>query len=199
MGNFTDADKIRKQNEGGYAFAGRGIAETYQGVDRIANPNAKIWPIIDVIKKANPNITAKEMNLTLASNKEVQAYIINFYVTNYFNPLKLAQVIDQNIVNCAYDCSVNQGVGIAAKFMQMACNNVIQHIGAKISLLVVDGQVGIKTIGIVNALEAELVYNEMNSLRRNRYIDIANSNPDKRQWLKTWLQRLTPYNHSLVI
>lgn len=195
MGNFNQAYVLIKQNEGLYNPGGTGIKETYAGIDRGANPSWTGWKIIDSHKPA----TTSQMNLILAKDAALQADIVNFYVNNYFNPLKLAQVMDQNIVNNCLDCSVNQGVGIASKFMQMACNTVIQHVGEKIGLLVVDGIIGMKTIAIINALESELVYNEINTLRRNRYIDTANSNPSKKGWLKAWITRLTPYNHSLNI
>lgn len=199
MGNFKDADVIRKQNEGGYAFASPNMAETYQGVDRIANPHAEIWTTIDQIKKDNPTITVRQMNSVLASNKGVQAYIINFYINNYFNPLKLAQIVDQNIVNNAYDASVNMGVITAGKFMQISANEVILDLQLKTTPLIVDGVIGLKSVTLINSLEAELVYNALNDIRRKKYNQIVVSNPGKRQFLKTWLARLVPYNHNLVI
>lgn len=188
MADFNKADQIRKANEGLYNPGGRGINETYAGIDRGANPNWPGWKIIDSHKPA----LVPQMNLALSLDKSLQISIINFYVVGYWNPLKLSQIVDQNIANNAYDCAVNQGVGIAAKFMQRACN------GLKIGLLVEDGLIGNKTLAAINSLDPELVFNEINNLRRDRYIDTANSNPDFKQWLKPWLKRLVPYNHSIV-
>lgn len=187
MGNFSDAYKIVSVNEGLYNKGGVGISETYRGIDRKQNPNWKGWVIIDRYK---PLDTAG-MNLALSLNKDLQAEIISFYVNGYWNPIKLSQIIDQNICNTCLDCAINQGVGIAAKFMQCACNSL------KSGSLIVDGIIGNKTLTVINSLDPELVYNEINNLRRDRYIYTANSNPDFKQWLKVWLKRLTPYNHNL--
>lgn len=188
MANFSDADQIRKANEGLYVAPSNSGAETYAGIDRGANPNWSGWVIIDKHKPA----LVPAMNLVLSHDKELQANIIQFYINNYWNSLKLSQIIDQNIANNAYDASVNMGVGIAAKFMQRACNAL------KSGVLIVDGIIGNQTLTIINSLNGEDVFNQLNELRKNRYIDIANADPNKRQFLKTWLARLTPYNHNLI-
>lgn len=182
MADFNSADQIRKANEGLYNPGGRGIAETYAGIDRKANPNWHGWAVIDSHKPA----LTPAMNLALSHDKQLQADIINFYVNNYWNPLKLSQVVDQNIANNLYDCAVNQGVGIAAKFMQRAAG------------VPVDGIVGPKTLAVINLGNYENVYNEINKLRLERYINTANSNPDFKQWLPVWKRRLVPYNHNLI-
>jgi lysozyme family protein len=187
MANFTDAYKIIAQSEGGYLAPSKSVAETYKGIDRKANPNWPGWAKIDKLKPA----TTAALNLMLASDKELQADIINFYLVNYWNTLKLSQVVDQNIANTLADCSVNQGVGIAARFAQLACNKL----GRK---LAVDGQIGSLTLFAINNEPVEKLYNIINELRRDRYIDTANNNPELRQWLKGWLKRLVPYNHDLV-
>jgi hypothetical protein len=188
MASFNDADQIRKANEGLYAPKTSAMSETYAGIDRSANPNWSGWAIIDKHKPA----LVPAMNLALSHEKELQAKIIKFYLDNYWNPLKLSQIIDQNVANCAYDASVNMGLGIAAKFMQRACNAL------KSGALIVDGIIGNQTLTVINSLNGEDVYNQLNELRRDRYIDIANAEPNKRQFLKTWLARLKPYNHNLI-
>lgn len=193
MGNFNEAWNIVKQNEGGYN-PGIGTKETYMGIDRGANPSWSGWKIIDSLKP----ITTAAMNIKLSQNKEIQANIIKFYVDNYFNPLKLAQIIDQNVVNNLTDCSINQGTGIAAKFLQMACNASLIEVGDKSLPLVIDGAIGLKTITLANALPGESIYNHINLLRESRYRDTVVKNPSLKQWLPVWLKRLTPYNHNLI-
>lgn len=105
MATFADADRIRKANEGLYNPGGKGILETYAGIDRGANPKWSGWPIIDALK---PRSTTA-MNNALAVNKLLQEAIIKFYAANYWTPLRLSEIKDQQLANNIYDCSVNQG------------------------------------------------------------------------------------------
>jgi lysozyme family protein len=189
MADFEKAYKITiLANEGGYN-PGKGEKETYMGIDRGANPHWSGWPLIDKIKADHPGITAHEMNIVLGGNAGLQADIKNFYKAGYWDTVKLDQVKDQQLANNLFDCSVNQGSGIACKFMQQACNTVIDSSAAKLPKLAVDLNPGIKTLSSLNSLPPAKIMNAINMLRSERY----HQSNGFTEWGHVWLNRLTSY------
>ena len=75
MANYNIAYNKVIKIEGGYVNdpddAG---GETYMGISRKFNPNAKFWKVIDEIKSINNNITNKEMNAILKKSYHVREY-----------------------------------------------------------------------------------------------------------------------------
>jgi lysozyme family protein len=189
MADFEKAYKITiLANEGGYN-PGKGEKETYMGIDRGANPHWSGWPLIDKIKADHPGITAHEMNIVLGGNAGLQADIKNFYKAGYWDTAKLDQVKDQQLANNLFDCSVNQGSGIACKFMQQACNTVIDSSAAKLPKLTVDLNPGVKTLSTFNSLSAPKLMGAINTLRSDRY----HQSDGFAEWGPIWLNRLTSY------
>ena len=189
MAHFEIAYQITiGENEGGYN-PGKGEKETYMGIDRGANPHWRGWSSIDKVKADHPGITEHEMNVVLAGNTDLQADIKNFYKAGYWDTVKLDQVKDQQLANNLFDCSVNQGSGIARKFMQQACNIVIDSSAAKLPKLSVDLHPGIKTLSTFNSLSASMIMSAINTLRSERY----HQSDGFAQWGAVWLRRLTNY------
>ena len=189
MADFEKAFRITiLGNEGGYN-PGIGEEETYIGVDRGANPHWIGWRIIDNIKAAQPGISTAKMNVTLATNNQLQAEIRTFYKANYWDTVKLDNVIDQQLANNLFDCSVNQGDGIARKFMQGACNIVLTATNAAIKLLVIDMVVGPGTLSAINTLPAAKLMDEINALRWARY----QKSKGFAEWGDVWKRRLLKY------
>jgi lysozyme family protein len=172
MADFLTSFEITMKSEGGYN-PGTGERETYKGIDRGANPNWSGWAIIDSLKPKSVH----DMNEALSLNANLQSQIQSFYKFNYWDVLQLDKVNDQQIANNLADCSINQGSGIAAKFMQIACG------------VTVDGIIGPQTIGAINSGNAEDIYNSINTLRKSRYSITKNF----AQWGHSWLGRLIPY------
>lgn len=168
-------------NEGGYN-PGVNEKETYAGIDRGANPHWSGWKIIDNIKANYKNITPAKMNILLATNKELQANIRDFFKANYWDTAKLDHVNDQQIASNLFDCSVNQGEGLARKFMQGACNAC----GATLTL---DGQIGPATLDAINTLPADKLMAAINAER------LASYKKDRQypMWGKVWEKRLVNY------
>lgn len=172
MADFSISYGITNANEGGYD-PGTNEAETAMGVDRSQNPHWSGWQIVDSYKPCN----TAEMNHNLRNNPDFAEALRNFYKPNYWDVLKLDLITDQPIANNLYDCSVNQGSGIAARFMQQAAGATA------------DGIVGQQTLNAVNAGDAEAIYNKINELRKERYENTHNF----AGWGHVWLSRLTPY------
>lgn len=173
MANFLVADSITAKTEAGYN-SGNGEAETAMGIDRGANPHWNGWVIVDGYKPC----TAAEMNHALLGNANFMPLVHSFFKANYWDALKLDFVSNQQVADNLFDCSINQGSGIAARFMQQAS-------GVKF-----DGVIGPQTLNAINNGNDEAIYNTINQLRRERYEVSAVAHPE---WLNSWLGRLTPY------
>lgn len=119
MANYNIAYNKVIKIEGGYVNdpddAG---GETYMGISRKFNPNAKFWKIIDEIKSINKNITNKEMNAILKKNNSIIGEIKNIYKNKYWDKLYLDNLNSQKIAEELFDTAVNMGVSVAIKILQ---------------------------------------------------------------------------------
>lgn len=119
MANYNIAYNKVIKVEGGYVNdpddAG---GETYMGISRRFNPNAKFWKIIDEIKSKNKNITNKEMNAVLKKNNSIVGEIKNIYKNKYWDKLYLDNLNSQKIAEELFDTAVNMGVSVAIKILQ---------------------------------------------------------------------------------
>ena len=119
MANYNIAYNKVIKVEGGYINdpddAG---GETYMGISRKFNPNAKFWKVIDEIKSKNKNITNKEMNTILKKNNSIIGEIKNIYKNKYWDKLYLDNLNSQKIAEELFDTAVNMGVSVAIKILQ---------------------------------------------------------------------------------
>jgi len=189
MADFTKAFKITiLGNEGGYN-PGIGEKETYMGIDRGANSNWGGWKVIDSIKTDHPHISITAINKLLSQNATLQIHITQFYKVNYWDTVKLDRVNDQQLANNLFDCSVNQGEGLACKFMQLACNYVIWDIRSSLKPLIIDKQIGPITLSAFNSLPPADLNVKINIERETSY----QSDCQYAEWGKVWEKRLINY------
>jgi lysozyme family protein len=189
MADFIKAYKITiLGNEGGYN-PGIGEKETYMGIDRGANPTWSGWAVIDAVKQNNPGLSIAKMNLLLSQNIALQSNIEKFYKANYWDTVNLDNVKDQQLANNLFDCSVNQGEGLARKFMQIACNYVIAALKVPVKPLVLDKIIGKLTLAVFNSLPAASLNTEINAERETSY----RSDKEYTEWGKVWERRLKQY------
>jgi hypothetical protein len=189
MANFIKAYKITiLGNEGGYN-PGIGEKETYRGIDRGANSQWDGWPIIDSIKKINPNLNTGKIDILLSQNIALQHNIEKLYKANYWDTVNLDKVTDQQLANNLFDCSVNQGEGRARRFMQIACNYVITSQKSTITPLIIDNQIGQTTLLAFNSLPPTMLNAEINLEREASY----RTDAGYAEWAKVWAKRLIPY------
>lgn len=119
MANYSIAYNKVIKVEGGYVNdpddAG---GETYMGISRKFNPNAKFWKVIDEIKSKNKNITNKEINVILKKNNTIIGEIKNIYKNKYWDKLYLDSLNSQKVAEELFDTAVNMGVSVAIKILQ---------------------------------------------------------------------------------
>lgn len=176
MADFKTALSITGHNEGGYSFnhADTG-GETLFGVSRKNWPNWPGWKIVDEFKGQPKFISIIE------SSRDLKSLANDFYKQNFWNPLQLDLIHDQQIANNVYDFGINAGVGKSAQKLQLSCD------------VPVDGQVGSITISAVNNGIAEDIYDKFNILRKAYYLAIIERDPSQAQFKASWMSRIKPY------
>lgn len=185
MADFLIAYKLTAKIEGGYANdPDDNGGETYKGISRKNWPSWNGWKYIDLIKQRGKSATF--INQEAAKTNNLQILVQEFYKANFWYTLNLQWLNDQQLANNVYDFGVNAGTGAAAKRLQVAANEVCGN-------LVVDGQIGSKTIAAVNKLDAKFVYDAFNNQRKSYYDNIIAKNPSQAKFKKSWYSRIVPY------
>lgn len=189
MAIFKQAFAITMSNEGGYSNNpnDRG-GETWKGVARKFWPKWTGWAIVDQIKSGHP----VQLNAALFADPNLQLLVLSFYKANFWDTESLDSLNSQQIANQLFDTAVNMGTGITSKFLQKAVNTITPN------SLVVDGQIGPKTIAAANALSSETLYNAISTLRKQRYEQIIAANPSQAIFKNSWFSRIKPYANALT-
>ena len=106
------------------------------------------------------------------------------YRRDYWDPLKLDQIVDQVIADEFFDTAVNMGLRTAAQIAQEA----LGYLGVKVD---VDGNMGPQTIAAVNSYRhKDVLLKTMNGLQFMRYINIVKVNPEQKVFFRGWLSRI---------
>lgn len=186
MADFSIAYAATMGHEGKYAHNpnDRG-GETWKGISRKNFPGWSGWSIIDASKKQ----TGFPANLQ--GNKHLEQLVRAFYKMEFWSRLSLDEVIDQRIAFEIFDTAVNCGVRIAGSFLQRALN-VLNRSGKDYSNLAVDGQVGPRTVAILNNHRRPAdVLKVLNILQGNRYIEICEARESQEEFASGWLTRVS--------
>jgi len=188
MATFEQAFQITMGNEGGYSDNpnDRG-GETWKGIARNFWATWPGWQIVDKIKAQNP----PNLNAALSANASLQPLVLTFYKENFWDTESLDNLNNQQTANQLFDIAVNMGTGTASGMLQSGINSIQPN------AVVVDRQVGPKTINAANSLNPENLYNAVCNLRKQRYLQIIASNPSQAIFQHSWMSRITPYNTAL--
>jgi lysozyme family protein len=110
---------------------------------------------------------------------------------DYWRPMRLDEINNQNVANKLFDMAVNMGVHQAGVYAQRAANGIIQARGAQppSAALVEDGVIGEKSLAAVNALDPIAYYQLLCDFCRQHYIHVASNNPAQAANLQGWLKR----------
>lgn len=165
-------------HEGGYNANKNGLdkgGETYRGIARNYWPGWKGWEIIDAAKRENKSIN----NL---KNKVLDGLVLDFYFDNFWNPLKLPKIDNQEVADELFDTAVNMGLNRSARFLQESLN----LLGERVT---VDGRIGEKTIAAANRVDATMLVRLLNIFQGQRYVEIVRGDPTQRAHFRSWLSR----------
>lgn len=140
MAQFEIALKKTLSWEGGYSNnpLDKG-GETYCGISRKAWPLWSGWAVIDgAIENGVDVKTYAHQNALFMG-----VHVAPFYLDNFWQPIRAAEIESQEIANYLFDFAVNSGIDDAVKALQWAINKVTME-GLK-----VDGVLGAKTLAAI--------------------------------------------------
>jgi lysozyme family protein len=111
---------------------------------------------------------------------------------DYWDALRLDEVNDQQLAGILFNFGVNCGTGTACKALQRALNLLNKN---SISWFdtIVDGIMGSKTLGVLNAISQEdLGYARkvVVGLQFERYVKIVEADPTQEVFFRGWVNRV---------
>ena len=109
--------------------------------------------------------------------------IAEFYQAQFWTPMLLGGVENQDIANRVLDAAVNMGPKTAVKMLQSAFN--LLPLGG----LAVDGAIGPNTLAAVNGASSDALLAAFRQVRADRYRVIVANNPFNEPYLNGWLKR----------
>lgn len=162
MAEFLPAFERMIVNEGGYVLHtvkdDRGGA-TYAGIARNFHPSWQGWKFIDQGETPPAELVRQ------------------FYRSNFWAPLRLDEINEQEVAGNIFDFGVNAGLSTAAKLAQLVAGTTP------------DGKIGSKTIAALNAINPDLFVARYALAKIARYRDIVVKNRTQQRFLVGWLNR----------
>ncbi|HWX56663.1 MAG TPA: glycosyl hydrolase 108 family protein [Verrucomicrobiae bacterium] len=111
---------------------------------------------------------------------------------DYWEPMQLSEIENQNIANKLFDMAVNMSIHQAGHLAQRAVNALIAS-GARATSpatpLVEDGCVGDKTIAAINSLDPLPLHQLLCEVSKQFYQHVVANNPAQAVNLHGWLKR----------
>lgn len=130
-----------------------------------------------ICQKQYPALDIKTLSLEMA---------VSIYAKEYWAPLKIDKLNNQNMADIIYDMAVNAGKFTAIKLAQDSANQVSEY------KLTVDGKIGPNTINILNKVDPTTWLKKYIQLRINYYTNLA-QDPKYTEYLQGWINRANSY------
>ena len=193
MAQFKLAQEKTSAIEGKYAnVPGDRGGETYRGVARKRWPSWPGWVVIDQLKPADGFPRNLELHVGL------QGMVEQFYREHFWDPLAGDSIVVQEVADELYDTGVNQGVEVAAVYLQQALNALALPRDTDPPLcddLIEDGDVSTKTLTALNTIvsrnETHLLLKMLNVYQGARYAAILKQDKRQRKFVRGWFKRVT--------
>jgi lysozyme family protein len=173
MAEFIKAFRRMIDHEGGYVNDPDDITggETYKGVSRKNWPKWEGWNRIDQLKQ-QPDFPAN-----LDKDNEIHEMIGTFYIDNFWYKMRGDDILNQEIANSIFDCSVNMGLNHAIS----AAQSIIK--------VKIDGIIGSNTINALNACNVELFIVKYALAKISTYVSIVKKRPTSKKYFYGWVLR----------
>ncbi len=197
--DFREAFIKTNSHEGGYVNnpVDRG-GETFAGISWRYWGNWEGWFIIE---KHKQNCTPEELPYVLENDKELNALVEEFYQINFWDENSL-MMFPQQVAEELYDTGVNQGVVVAARYLQRSLN-LLNRNERDYKNLKIDGYIGVKT---VRAFEAYMATSKrkyrsrelcikwllklLNYFQMAKYVAISEADGSQEIFMPGWLNRI---------
>jgi len=119
--------------------------------------------------------------------------VADFYRRTFWDPLQGDALPEQSLAAELFDTAVNMGLTRATEFLQRALN-VLNRNGKLYADLVVDGDLGPRTLAAVRAYlktdKVELLLKILNVLQGARYIQLMDQSPGQEAFARGWFRRV---------
>ncbi|MGH9536107.1 MAG: glycoside hydrolase family 108 protein [Terriglobales bacterium] len=172
MADFSQALPFVLNHEGYYSnAAGDTGGETWRGVSRNNWPQWEGWAIIDAYEHDS------NFPRCLRALPTLDSLVAVFYRSQFWEPVRGDQIVDQDIATRVLDAAVNCGVRQAAKLIQRAAG------------VADDGMVGPVTLAAINGADPATLLAAFRAQRVSLYQAIAANHPQDQQFLEGWLRR----------
>lgn len=164
-----------------------------EGTEFVNHPNDKGGPTrFGITLKTLQSHRGKECcaeDVKRISRKEVLA----IYEAHYWSPLKLKDLMDQNVATAIFDIAVNCGPSVAGMCAQSAANEQIAEavkLGAeKLKPLALDGKLGPESIAEINTLSRGQMVRALQKHLMAHYIGVVKKDPSQMVFMKGWAAR----------
>ena len=147
---------------------------TYMGIYEVAHPQWEGWSII---KQEFSKSEMSKASSKLYYNNELNELVIKFYKKEFWDKMRLDEVISQNTAEELFVFGVNAGIPSAVKAAQ------------KVVGVSVDGVIGSKTISALNSFDEKLFSSEYDKEEINHYESLVAKNPAFKVYINGWRNR----------
>jgi lysozyme family protein len=177
MAKFKISFQKTLAHEGGYVNDSDDLGkETYKGISRASHPNWEGWSIIDDFKQ-KANFTS-----ALIQNEKLQKLVEQFYLTNFWVPVKGDLISNQTNADSIFDFAVNAGI------YKSVCT-IQSIIGTK-----ADGVIGEITLKRLNSIDFGYFQPAFTVAKISHYISIIQKRPTNKKYLYGWIIRALEYH-----
>lgn len=184
MASLEIAETKTLKWEGGYCnVAGDRGGETIFGIARNMHPKLSLWNIMDTYKKDFESFSKanyKELEKQCLGNTDFKKQMDSFYREEFWDKIKGDCIESQHVANALYDFAVNSGVSRAVKSIQEVLG------------VVVDGNLGNKTLEAINKQEGKALCNKLCDKRKAFFEAIAKKGQNAK-FLNGWLNRVKDF------
>ena len=166
MADFNAAFDHVLAEEGGWQLTNNSNDRggmTFAGISRKANPDWTGWKLIDQ--------GASE------ANEDLQERVRWLYREKYWNPLRLEEVVNDDIALDIFSCAILSWTTTAARLAQIACRTKS------------DGKIGSQTLKAINVMDIEVWDLRFCIARIIRYRNIVTRDKSQRKWFLGWVNR----------
>jgi lysozyme family protein len=133
-----------------------------------------------ISKRSYPNVDIK--NLTLKQAEEI-------YYNDYWFALKLDYINEVDIALELFDTCVNMGRWKASTMFQEALN-LLNRNQISFKDLVIDGNIGVKTILAYNSVDKKILLKVLNGLQFCKYKEICEKDKTQEKYFNGWMKRV---------
>ena len=148
---------------------------TFMGIYQKAHPNLVMWKQIDETVKRHKKFS--DASVELYSNKILLEKVKMFYKKNFWDRMRLDEIVDQHKANEMFVFGVNAGCSRAVRLAQLVVGTVA------------DGLIGPKTIAAINLYDVNEFDREFDEEEIKYYEAIVRNNPEKKIFLNGWKNR----------